>query len=260
MVDFSHHHRHPQSKRQNQRRQDRELQQTRWAHRLLWRRRVNRHHLRPPPAKLKVTPRSRSPATLPGKPPPAKTKTQPLPWPAAGSNANVWNLVSASKQQTKKITHTPPGQQSTNKKVRIQEDAVMKPSPKIPGTVARTTQGESTVSPAATQYYPPGPSGASPAGTVYFPPSPSSRHGGSQGPTPTASKASTPEGLHQQHHGSASGPLLPTSHDAAQQETTEREEECDDEDWKLWSPEIRDADSDKEMGLRVKQTRRWKRF
>ena len=184
MVDFSHHHRHPQSKRQNQRRQDRELQQTRWAHRLLWRRRVNRHHLRPPPAKLKVTPRSRSPATLPGKPPPAKTKTQPLPWPAAGSNANVWDLVSASKQQTKKITHTPPGQQSTNKKVRIQEDAVMKPSPKIPGTVARTTQGESTVSPAATQYYPPGPSGASPAGTVYYPPSPSSRHGGSQGPTP----------------------------------------------------------------------------
>ena len=63
--------------------------------------------------------------------------------------------------------------------------------------------------------------------------------------SPTSAKTSTPEGLHQEHHGGNTGPLVPTAQDAASSSAAAaRTEEEDDEDFKLWTQELNDVDSD----------------
>eukprot|EP00959_Pyramimonas_sp_CCMP1952_P050077 1046824-Pyramimonas_sp.AAC.1 len=95
-----------------------------------------------PPGQTVPTPRSRSPPGPKATPiASATTATRPpgpLPWPAMGSQANVWDLVGAPRR---KETHTPPQQEAApEKRSRFAQDATT--SNAGSAAVGAGTQGE----------------------------------------------------------------------------------------------------------------------
>ncbi len=202
-----------------------------------------------PPGQTVPTPRSRSPpgpkATPIAGTPTAAVPRVPLPWPAMGSQVNVWDLVRAPRR---KEIHTPPQQKAApEKRSRFAQDTTT--SNAGSAALGAGTQGEgiemsappvaptAAVSPAATQYYP-SPTSAAASTIPYVATPPSAAH---------SDRAAAAE-QSQQHQ-----PLLPTAENAAlqpdpaQEEVREEEGEDDDhdeQDMKTWLVEINEADSD----------------